>query len=74
MLLHMSVVHLSTRRMYWSPRTRQDSVADVMTINRFEEILSVLHANDNELFMLKCASSLEIHMQSPSTPGIILVL
>ena len=48
-LFYMSVVHLPTRRMYWSQLTRQDSVADVMTINRFEEILSVLHANDNEL-------------------------
>ena len=35
--------------MYWSRSTRQGSVADVMMLNRFEEILSVLHANDNEL-------------------------
>ena len=47
----MSVVHVPTRRILVtnSPLTRQDSVADVMTINRLEEILSVLHANDNEL-------------------------
>ena len=29
-LFYMSVVHLPTRRMYWSQLTRQDSVADVL--------------------------------------------
>lgn len=35
--------------MYWSPQTRQAAVANAMTVNQFEEILSVLHTNGNEL-------------------------
>lgn len=46
--LYMSIVNLPGRRMYWSPKTKQATVADAMTCNRFEEILSILHANDNE--------------------------
>ena len=40
---------LASSKSVASPLTRQDSVADVMTINRLEEILPVLHANGNEL-------------------------
>ena len=47
--MYMSVVSLPARRMYWSPKTRQATVADSMTTNRFEEILAILHTNDNEL-------------------------
>ena len=50
---YMSVVHLPTYRMYWAPCTRQSIVADAMTVNRFEEILSILHANDNDLEIAK---------------------
>ena len=46
----MSIV---SRRMYWSPKTRVPAVADLMTLNRFEEILSLLNANDNELMKNK---------------------
>lgn len=46
---YMSVVHLPNRRMYRSPKSRQAIVADVMPVNRYEEILSILHANDNDL-------------------------
>lgn len=45
----MSIVSLPARRMYWSTKTRVPAVADQMTLNRFEEILSLLHVNDNEL-------------------------
>lgn len=48
-ILYMTIVELPFRRMYWSPGTRQALIADAMTCNRFEEILSVLHVNDNEL-------------------------
>ena len=50
---YMSIVILPNRRMYWSAKTRQPIVADAITVNRFEEILSVLHANDNELIKQK---------------------
>lgn len=47
--LYMTIVDLPFRRMYWSPGTKQRLVSDAMTVNRFEEIISILHANDNEL-------------------------
>ena len=50
---YMSIVSLPARRMYWSPKTRVPAVADLMTLNRFEEILSLLHVNDNELMKKK---------------------
>ena len=37
--LYMTIVHLLARRMYWSPETRQPTVADAMTCNRFDEII-----------------------------------
>ena len=46
-------VSLPVRRMYWSPKTRVAAVADLMLLNRFEQILSLLHANDNELMKKK---------------------
>lgn len=46
---YMSIVDLPSRRMYWSPGTRQPVVAEAMTVNRFEAILSVIHMNDNVL-------------------------
>ena len=46
---YMTIVVLPNRRMYWSAETRQPTVANAMTVNRFEEILSVFHVNDNGL-------------------------
>ena len=45
----MSILDLPFRRWYWSLNTRQDIVADSMTVNRFEEIFSLLHCNDNTM-------------------------
>lgn len=52
-VIYMSVVHLPGRRDYWSSATRQAFVADIMPVNRFEEILSLLHAADNALMKEK---------------------
>ncbi|XP_063586881.1 piggyBac transposable element-derived protein 3-like [Penaeus indicus] len=52
-VIYMSVVHLPGRRDYWSAATRQEFVADAMPLNRFEEILSLLHATDNALIKKK---------------------
>ena len=46
-VLYMGIIKLPQRRMYWSPKTRVDLIASAMSINRFEEIVSVLHFNDN---------------------------
>lgn len=45
--LYMGVVKLPNRRMYWSPKTRIDAVAETMPRNRFDDILRILHFNDN---------------------------
>ncbi|XP_064469715.1 piggyBac transposable element-derived protein 3-like [Ornithodoros turicata] len=49
MCRYMSVVHVPHRRWYWSPSTRQDTIANAVTLNRWEEILSVLHLSDPAL-------------------------
>ncbi|XP_040064667.1 piggyBac transposable element-derived protein 2-like [Ixodes scapularis] len=46
-VLYMSVVDLPFRRMYWSANTRQADVANCMTRNTFDEILSLIHASHN---------------------------
>lgn len=51
--LYMSVSQLPARRMYWSAKTRQATVADAMTVNRFEEVLSYIHVADNNLMKSK---------------------
>ena len=43
----MSLVKLSCARSYWSNEFGVAAVADVMTLNRFEEIKSSLHFSDN---------------------------
>lgn len=48
-LMYMSVVHLPFRRMYWSPLTRQETIANAMSVNKFEYILSMLHFCDNSI-------------------------
>lgn len=47
-ILYMSVVSLPFRRMYWSRLLRQSRVADCMTRNRFDEIISLFHASNND--------------------------
>ena len=48
-LLYKSLVNLPRRRMYWLAQLRQENEADYMTVNRFEEILMLVHLADNEL-------------------------
>ncbi|KAH8021364.1 hypothetical protein HPB51_015511 [Rhipicephalus microplus] len=47
-VLYMSVVCLPFRRMYWSRQLRQAHVADCMPRNRFDEIISLFHAANND--------------------------
>ena len=46
-VLQMGIVKLPNRRMYWASDTRSELIAEGMTRNRFEEVISVLHFNDN---------------------------
>ena len=46
-VLHMGIVKLPNRRMYWDPDTRNELIAESMSRNRFDEIMTVLHYNDN---------------------------
>ena len=46
-VLCMGIIKLPQRRMYWSYKTRVDLIASSMSTNRFEEIVSVIHFNDN---------------------------
>ncbi|KAL3175833.1 hypothetical protein MRX96_001014 [Rhipicephalus microplus] len=49
MVLYVSVVSMPFRRMYWSRLLRQSHIADCMPSNRFDEVISLLHAcNDTE--------------------------
>ena len=45
----MGISKLPKHRMYWQDQTRIDLIADAMSVNRFGEIVSVLHFNDNNL-------------------------
>lgn len=45
----MSVYDLPRARMYWANDTRIDKIANVMSRNRWEEIKSNIHCNDNQL-------------------------
>ena len=47
MTFYMSIAKLPSSRMYWGTYTRVSQVADVMAVNRFEQIKSNLHFNDN---------------------------
>jgi len=47
--LYMSLVRLSYSRSYWSSEFRVDQVADIMTLNRFEDIKRFLHFSDNSV-------------------------
>lgn len=48
-ILYMGVVKLPNRRMYWKYQTRIDLIANAMPVNRFGQILSVFHYNNNDL-------------------------
>lgn len=43
----MSVVRMPSRRDYWAEGTKCSNVAEVLSVNRFEQIMSILHVNDN---------------------------
>ncbi|XP_064463589.1 piggyBac transposable element-derived protein 3-like [Ornithodoros turicata] len=45
--LFMSVIQLPRTRLYWSAQCRVSAVADIMSRDRWEEIKSSLHFNDN---------------------------
>ncbi|XP_047116201.1 piggyBac transposable element-derived protein 3-like [Schistocerca piceifrons] len=46
--MYMSIYRLPSSRMYWKTTTRIPAVADVMSRNRWEQLKSGLHFNDNE--------------------------
>ena len=46
-VLQMGIVKLPNRRMYWMSSTRNELIAESITRNRFDEILMVLHFNNN---------------------------
>ena len=48
-MLYMGVHKLPNRRMYWGTFTNVSVISETMTRNRFDEILSILHFNDNNL-------------------------
>ncbi|KAH8041755.1 hypothetical protein HPB51_017575 [Rhipicephalus microplus] len=48
MILYMSVVYMPFRRMYWSRLLRQSHIADCMPRNRFDEVISLFHACNND--------------------------
>ena len=45
----MGVHKLPNRRIYWGTFTNVPVISETMTRNRFDEILSILHFNDNNL-------------------------
>ena len=45
----MRVHKLPNRRIYWGTFTNVPVISETMTRNRFDEILSILHFNDNNL-------------------------
>ena len=46
-ILYMGIQKLPNRRMYWGNFTSVPLISTTMTRNRFNEILSILHFNDN---------------------------
>ena len=48
-LMYMSIVSLPNIRLYWRASLRNDMVANVMSRDRFEQIVSSLHLSDNDL-------------------------
>lgn len=48
-LMMMSIIQLPQVRMYWASETRISSIADIMSVNRFERLRKFLHFNDNTM-------------------------
>ena len=48
-VIYMGIVQLPNRRMYWQAKTRVDQIANKMAFNRFSEIASLIHFNDNNI-------------------------
>ena len=46
-VLYMGIMKLLNRRMYWNTRCRIELISGAMLQNRFDEIMIVLHFNDN---------------------------
>ncbi|XP_057694139.1 piggyBac transposable element-derived protein 2-like [Corythoichthys intestinalis] len=49
MYLRMGLVQMSGVRQYWESEVRYGPVADIMSRNRFNQLLSVIHFVDNEM-------------------------
>lgn len=47
-LLQMGIVHMPSVRLYWSSECRYSPIADLMSRNRFQQILQYFHLVDNE--------------------------
>ena len=47
MIFYMGIIKYPIRRLYWCTKTRIPFIADNMSRNRFDDILSILHFNDN---------------------------
>ena len=47
-VLYMGIHKLPSRRMYWATKTCVPIIADSLTRNRYEEILSILHFSNNQ--------------------------
>ena len=48
-ILYMGIHKLPNQRLYWSSKTCVPFIADSMPRNRFNEVMSILHFNDNKL-------------------------
>ncbi|XP_050041158.1 piggyBac transposable element-derived protein 3-like [Dermacentor andersoni] len=51
MALYVSIIQLPSSRDYWSSSIGHHKVADVMCLNRWEELKRFLHFNNNETFV-----------------------
>ncbi|XP_065315461.1 piggyBac transposable element-derived protein 3-like [Gordionus sp. m RMFG-2023] len=51
LIVYESNLYVIQSRLYWATNTRQAKVADVMTLNRWEQIKSFIHINDNDKFI-----------------------
>ncbi len=47
--MYVSVVSMPNIRLFWSLSLRHETIAGVMSRNRFEQIITFLHLSDNNL-------------------------